>query len=74
VFDKPSVQNYALSGITQLGKFNKVKPWITSVADSVSDIIRPEGEIDEKAIAAIRLRRQKKLDLPNKKTGELVSR
>lgn len=69
---KPSVQTHALTGITSLGRYNKTKAWKKSVDESIYDAIRPEGEIDEKAITTLQTRRQKKLDLARSKTDELV--
>ena len=69
---KPSVQSHVLTGITSLGRYNKTKAWKKSVDESVYEAIRPEGEIDEKAIMTLQTRRQKKLDLARSKTDELV--
>jgi hypothetical protein len=69
---KPSVQNNCLSAITSLGRYNKAKPWKKSVDESVYEPIRPEGEIDEKIITTIQLRRQKKMALAQEKISDLV--
>ena len=61
-----------MNGITSLGRYNKAKPWKTSVDASIYEIIRPEVEIDEKAVSALQTRRQKKIDLANRKSKQLI--
>lgn len=61
-----------MNGITSLGRYNKAKPWKTSVNESIYEIIRPEEEIDEKTVAALQSRRLKKIDLANRRSKELV--
>ena len=61
-----------LTGITSLGRYNKSKPWITSVDEAIYESIRPDREIDEKAINAIRTRREKTLATQKEKKANLV--
>lgn len=61
-----------LTGITSLGRYNKSKPWITSVDESIYESIRPEREIDEKTIIAIRSRKEKLLATQKEKKTKLV--
>lgn len=72
VLTKPSVQTHALSAISSLGRYNKVKPWKKAVDESVYEPIRPEGKTDEKTITTLQNRRQRKLDLAKSRTDDLV--
>lgn len=66
------MQNAVLTGITSLGRYNKSKPWITNVDDSVYESIRPDREIDEKAILAIRTRKERIAATQKEKKSKLV--
>jgi hypothetical protein len=61
-----------MNGITSLGRYNKAKPWKTSVDESIYEIIRPEADIDEKAVSALQTRRERKIELANRKSKQLV--
>jgi hypothetical protein len=61
-----------MNGITSLGRYNKAKPWKTSVNESIYEIIRPEAEIDEKTVSALQSRREKKIDLAHRRSKQLV--
>jgi hypothetical protein len=69
---QPSVQNTVLSAINYLGRYNKQKAWITAVDEYIYEPIRPERPIDEKAIANIQSRREKKTELAVGKRNNLV--
>jgi len=68
------VQNIVLTGITSQGRYNKSKPWVTSVNESIYERIRPDREIDEKAITSIRNKREKTLATQKEKKSKLVTR
>jgi hypothetical protein len=61
-----------LTGITSLGRYNKSKAWITSVDETVYERIHPDREIDEKAITAIRTKREKTAATQKEKKSKLV--
>src|SRR5271170_1446939 len=61
-----------LTGITSLGRYNKSKPWITSVDESVYERIHPDREVDEKTIVAVRAKREKTLATQKEKKSKLV--
>ena len=61
-----------LTGITSLGRYNKSKAWITSVDETVYERIHPDREIDEKAITAIRTKREKTTATQKEKKSKLV--
>jgi hypothetical protein len=66
------VQSRCLSSITALGRYSKQKAWVSSVDESLYESIRPETEIDEKAIATIQSKRERKRSVAKEKAAKLV--
>lgn len=66
------MQNICLNSITSLGRYNKAKPWKTSVDASVYEAIRPTAGIDENIVSTIQSRRHKKREQASKKRQDLV--